>query len=393
MVSELESRDFSSLGQICQKCIYDESIEGIRFDPRGVCNYCKMILDLKEEFATGEEEGVKRFGQIVSKIKSAGRRRKYDIIVGVSGGTDSSYMLWLAVHYGVRPLAVHYDNTFNTAIASQNIYRVTTALGVDLYTHVVDNRQSVDIFQSFFHAGVPELDGATDIALAEVLYRAAFKHRIRYVFEGHSFQEEGVAPMGKAYVDGRYIKDVHRRFGSVRIPTFPNMPLWRFLFWTLFVRIKKIRPLWFLKYSKSEAKKFLQSEFGWQDYQGHHLENSMTAFHHSIYTPQKFDLDQRNNVLAAQVRSGQKLRLEALAEFLRGPSYDEGLFRYVLNRLSISRSEYSKKVSEAPKSFRDYATYKRHFELLEPLFKVLARKSLVPKSFYLKYCFRESEKW
>lgn len=393
MAEHPEVLEFVRHRRVCQKCIYDESVEGIRFDPDGICNYCKMVGDLQEEFGTGVEAGLRSFEKVVQTIKASASKKRYDVIVGVSGGTDSSYMLYLAVQYGLRPLAVHYDNTFNTAIASQNIYRVTAALGVDLYTHVVDNHQSVDVYKSFFRAGVPELASPDDIALAEVLYRVAFKHRIRYVFEGHSFIEEGVAPMGKSYVDGKYIMDVHRRFGSVRIPTFPNMPLWRFLFWTFFVRIKKIRPLWFLKYSKSEAKKFLQSEFGWQDYQGHHLENSMTAFHHSIYTPQKFDLDQRNNVLAAQVRSGQKLRLEALAEFLRGPSYDEGLFRYVLNRLSISRSEYSKKVSEAPKSFRDYATYKRHFELLEPLFKVLARKSLVPKSFYLKYCFRESEKW
>lgn len=348
-----------------------------------------MVDNLSHEFGTETEVGLRKFEEIVRDIKSAGKGKKYDVVVGVSGGTDSSYMLYLAVKFGLRPLAVHYDNTFNSAVASSNIYNVTTALGVDLRTYVVDNRESADVFRSFFLAGVPELDGATDIALAEVLYREGFRHGIRYVFEGHSFLEEGVAPMGKAYVDGRYIRGVHRRFGRMRMRTFPNMPLWRFLFWTLIFRVRKIRPLWYLEYSKEDAKKLLASKFGWQDYGGHHLENAMTAFHHSIYTPAKFNLDQRNNVLAAQVRRGRRTKADALSEYRAGPSYSKTLFHYVLRRLELSEFEYSKVMAEPPKTYRDYDTYKHHFELLAPLFKRLANRNLVPKSFYLKYCFPE----
>src|SRR5690606_15768218 len=132
-------------------------------------------------------------------IKKSGKGKPYDCVVGVSGGTDSSYMLSKAIEWGLRPLAAHYDNTWNTAIATENIRKVTTALGTDLYTLVVDNKESDDIFRSFFLSGVPELDCSTDITLSETLYRAASKYGIKYILEGHSFKTEGVSPMGNNY--------------------------------------------------------------------------------------------------------------------------------------------------------------------------------------------------
>ena len=228
--------------QICTRCIFDSTLHGISFDEKGICSYCKMIDSLTNEYGTGAAKGEKLFERLVKQIKKEGRGKKYDIVVGVSGGTDSSYMLFIAKKYGLRALAVHYDNTWNTAIATQNISKMTKKLDVDLYTHVCDNKESDDIFKSFFLASVPEIDGATDIALAEVMYRAASKYGIKYVFEGHSFIEEGVAPMGKAYVDGRYIKSLHKKFGKKKMKTFPNMRFAKFIYWVVFKRIKKIRP-------------------------------------------------------------------------------------------------------------------------------------------------------
>jgi N-acetyl sugar amidotransferase len=308
-------RDLLAEGvQICTRCIFDSSLFGISFDETGVCNYCHMIDELTREYGTGSAEGERKFEAIVDEIKRAGKGKRYDIAVGVSGGTDSSYMLYIARQHGLRPLAVHYDNTWNTAIATQNIRRVTSALDIDLYTHVCDNKESDDIFRSFFLAGVPEIDGATDIALAEVMYRAAAKYNIQYVFEGHSFLTEGVSPLGRAYIDGGYIADVHKRFGQRPMRTFPNMPFFRFLYWTIVKQNLKIRPFRYLDYNKEAARAFLEKEYGWEYYGGHHLENRMTAFHHSFYTPVKFGLDQRNNTLAARVRIGAMPREEALAE-------------------------------------------------------------------------------
>ena len=139
--------------------------------------------------------------------------KKYDCVIGVSGGTDSSFMLHKVKEWGLRPLAVHYDNTWNSAIASQNIAIMLSKLDMDLYTHVVDNSEADSILKHFY-ASVPELDASTDLALAEVLYRAADSVGVKYVIEGHSFMTEGVAALGDVYFDGRYINSINKIYGT-----------------------------------------------------------------------------------------------------------------------------------------------------------------------------------
>ncbi len=375
--------------QICTTCIYDASIPKISFDDEGVCNYCKMIDDLKVQYGTGTPEGEGKLDSILAQIKADGRGKKYDCVVGVSGGTDSSYLLVKAVEWGLRPLAVHYDNTWNTAIATENIRKLLQKLNVDLYTHVVDNKESDDIFRSFFLANVPEIDGPTDIALAETLYRAAAKAGVRYILEGHSFVTEGVSPLANAYVDGAYIKGIHKMFGARPMKTFPNMDFVSFLKWILLYRIKKVRPLWYIGYSKEEARAMLEAEYGWQYYGGHHLENRMTAFNHSVYFPQKFNVDQRNNSLSALVRSGTMPQEEALAVYRRPPVVEPELVAYFKKRLGISDELYEKTMAGERKCFRDYPTYKKRFELLRPFFFILAKANLVPMSFYIKYTSKD----
>jgi len=371
--------------QICSRCIYDSYVPAIKFDEDGVCNYCKMVDNLKEQYKTGTEEGEKKFLDIVKQIKKAGKRKKYDCVVGVSGGTDSSFMIIKAVEWGLRPLAVHYDNTWNTAIATENIRKVLGKLKVDLYTHVVDNKESDDIFRAFFFANVPELDAATDLALAETLYRAASKYNVKYILEGHSFITEGVAPLGNVYFDGAYIKNIHEQFGKMKMKTYPLMDFWSFMKWILIKKIKKIRPLWYISYSKQEARSMLEKKFCWHYYGGHHLENRMTAFNHSVYFPQKFGIDLRNLSLAASARAEFITREEALAEYKKPPYIEPELIDYFKKRLGLSDDVYEQVMKGPRKTYKDYKTYKRRFELMRPMFLILAKANLVPMSFYIKY--------
>lgn len=374
--------------QGCSRCIYDIRTPSITFDKSGVCNYCEMIDKLKQEYQTGLPEGEKKIQDIVSQIKAKGKGKKYDCVIGVSGGTDSSYMVWWAVQNGLRPLAVHYDNTWNTSIATENIMKVLKKLNVDLYTHVCDNKEADDIFKAFFKAGVPEIEASTDLALAETMYRAAAKFKVKYVLEGHSFMEEGITPLGKNYFDGKYIKSIHKRFGKIPMKTYPLMNFTKFIRWTTIYRIQKIRPLWYIKYSKEEARAFLEKEFDWQYYGGHHLENRMTAFFHSIYCPQKFNIDYRNNSLSAAVRNGNMDRELALKEYYESPPYLEpDLLDYFKKRLGLSDKEYEDKMKEQPHYWEEFPTYKKRFERMRPLFFLLMKANLVPRSFYLKYCF------
>lgn len=373
--------------KICSRCIYDERVNGIHFDEEGVCNYCKQIDSLIEQYGTAKEKGKKEFHQLIDKIKAEGKDKKYDCVIGVSGGTDSSYMLYLAKEWGLRPLAVHYDNTWNSAIATENIRKVLGALDIDLYTHVVNNKEVDDIFKAFFKASVAEIEASTDLALAETLYRAAAKYDVKYVFEGHSFVTEGITPVGRNYFDGKYISAIHKKFGKRKMSSYPLMTFSRFLYWTIFKRIRKIRPFWYLDYNKEAARSFLEKEYGWQYYGGHHLENRMTAFYHSYYMPTKFNSDLRNNTLSAKVRNQQVSRADAWKEYNSSPLLEEGLLDYFKKRLKLSDEEFDAIMAQPPKSWYEYPTYKKRFEMLRPLFYVLAKSSLVPMSFYLKYCF------
>jgi N-acetyl sugar amidotransferase len=374
--------------KICSKCIYDNNVANIFFDKNGVCNYCHQIDELKIEYGTSKKKGKQIFKQIVTKIKKEGKNKKYDCVIGVSGGTDSSYMVYLIKKMGLRPLAVHYDNTWNSAIATENIRKVLTKLDVDLYTHVVNNKEMDDIYKSFLKASVSEIEGTTDLALAETLYRAASKFNVKYIFEGHSFIAEGITPLNNNYFDGKYISAIQKKFGKLPIKSFPNMTFLSFMKWILIKRIKKIRPFWYIEYSKEEAMSFLKKKFGWKYYGGHHLENRMTAFYHSYYLPNKFNTDMRNNSLSAAVRIGKLDRKKAINEYYnKKPYLEPELINYFKKRLNLSDKAFLNIMKKKPKYWWQYPTYKKRFEKMRPLFYILAKKNLVPMSFYLKYCF------
>jgi len=372
---------------ICSKCIFDESIPNISFDDEGICNYCHQIDDIEKLYQTGKEKGVEKLNTILDTIISNGKNKKYDCVIGVSGGTDSSYLLLKCVEWGLRPLAVHYDNTWNSAIATENIRKVTSKLNIDLFTYVVDNKESDDVFLSFFLSGVTEFDASTDIAYAQVLRKVAAQYKIKYILEGHSFKAEGISPQGNNYFDGKYILDIHRNYGRMKLKTLPVMTFYQFLKWAIVYRQQFIRPLWYIEYSKPEARKRLISETGWKYYGGHHLENRATAFAHKVYLPQKYNIDHRNWSLAAEVRSGVLSRNDALKIYSTPIEPDSELIEYVIKRMGITEEEYKKIMKGAKRTFRDFKTYKKRFERLRPLFYILAKANLVPMSFYLKYCF------
>ena len=373
--------------KICSRCIYDERVSSISFDNLGICNYCRQVEILTEEYGTGRPKGEALFENIIDQIKFSGRGKKYDCIIGVSGGTDSSYLVHLAKMWRLRPLAVHYDNTWNSAIATMNIHRVLNGLDVDLYTKVVANKEADDIFRSFFLSGVPEFDASTDLGFAYLLRQVAAKYSVKFILEGHSFVEEGITPLGRNYFDGRYVQSIHRTFGRRRMETYPLMTFSKFLKSALYDRAKFIRPFWYIKYSKSEAKAFLKENFGWEYYGGHHLENRSAAFAYSIYLPKKFGFDLRDNTLAAQARNGEKTRSTAWAEYNNPPVVGSELLDYVKKRLDLSDDLYEKIMCTPPKSWKDYPTYKKRFERWRLVFHLLAKANLVPLSFYLKYCF------
>ncbi len=341
---------------------------------------------MKIQFGTGENYGDNQLAKIVEKIKKKGKKRDYDCIIGVSGGTDSSYLLYLAKSWGLRPLAVHYDNTWNSATATSNISAVLRTLKIDLYTLVVDNIEADDIFKSFWNAGVAELEASTDLGFAYTLRKVAAKHRIKFILEGHSFVTEGITPLTRNYFDGKYISEIHKRFGKVPMETYPLMTFTKFMKSVLVDRIVFIRPLWYIEYSKEKARELLAKEFGWKYYGGHHLENRMSSFLHSVYLPRKFQTDLRINTLAANVRNGAMSKNQALRELREKPFVEPGLIEYFCKRMEISLEDFDKTLNLNPRSWNEFPTYRPLFIQLRIFFKLLAHLNLVPMSFYKKYC-------
>ena len=372
--------------QRCARCLYDETVPGIQFDEEGVCNYCRIHDQLDLEYPTGAE-GQRRLEAIAERIRKAGRGKQYDVVVGVSGGADSSYMLYLSKQLGLRPLAVHFDNTWDSTVAVENIHDVLDKLDVDLYTYVVDNKEYDDLYRSFLKAGVLDIEAPTDIGLAAVLNRAAEKYRIQYIFEGHSFRTEGIAPLGWVYMDGKYIQRVHEEFGTMPLKTFPNMLMPDFIKWTAILGLKKIRPLYYVNYVKKDAMALLTRELGWEWYGGHHLENRFTAFWHTYFAPRRFGIDSRLLGYSALVRSGQMTREQGLQLLEEPPKHDPELIEMVKKRLGFTDAEFDMLMTQEKKTYRDFETYKRTFEHMRPFWWLMYKLNRVPKSFYMKFCF------
>lgn len=370
---------------LCSKCIYDSTVPNIEFDTDGICNYCHQISEMEAQFPN-DQHGTTELQRIVEEIKQAGKGKKYDALIGVSGGCDSSYLMHVfAKQYGLRLLAVHFDNTWNSTIATENIHNVTDKLGIDLYTHVVDANEFDDILLASLKSGVKDIEMATDLGLASTMNMAAEKYGIKYKIDGHSFRTEGSAPMGWIYMDAKYLQSVHRQFGTLPMKTFPNLWLHKQLKWMLLNRIKSIRPLYYMDYDKEAAKALLAREYNWQWYGGHHLENRLTTFFHSYFLPTRWKSDFRVVGFAAGCRDGRLSREEGLALMKEPPHMEAGLLEYFKKRLKLTDDEFGALMRLPKRYYVDFKNYKKTFERMRPFFYLMAKWNLIPWSFYNKY--------
>jgi hypothetical protein len=372
-------------GVECSRCLYTDEIPGISFGADGQCSYCDLHDEMDAQYPTGEP-GSRALQRMADELRKAGSGKEFDCIVGVSGGCDSSFLVYQMVELGLRPLAVHFDNTWNSPIATSNIYCVLEELDVPLETYVVDNTEYDDIYRSFMLAGVKDVEAPTDIGFMGVLYRAAEKHGVKHIVEGHSFRTEGVSPLGWLYMDGGYVKGVHDRYGTVPMVTYPNMAFWDFVRWSAFSGIRRLRPLYHLDYRKEPTKQFLADTFGWQWYGGHHLENRFTAFYHSHLLPQRFGIDMRVLGYSGLIRSGQITREVGAKEMTEPPSCDPDIIGLVKKRLGFDDEEFERVMTLPHRDYREFPTYKQRFERLRPFFWLLYKLDRVPKSFYVKFC-------
>lgn len=363
--------------KICSKGVWDESVPGISFDENGVSNFCRLQEKMMADYPRGEK-GRADWEQLVAEMKSAGKNKRYDCLIGVSGGVDSSYILHVAHQCGLRPLALNLDNGFNSEIAVQNIYKVTSRLNIDLETYVIDYEEIKDLLRAYMKASLPWIDAPTDLAIKAVMYKIAAKEGIKFILRGNDFRSEGKQPKEWTYSDARQLKYIHEKFGTgVALKTYPMLTLVRMAYCGLIRQIKDIRPYYYLNYSKHKAKELLIREYDWKDYGGHHHENLFTKFAMAFWLPLKFGIDKRKINLSAQVLSNAIEREEAL-QILKQPfAPEKELFElrdYTLKKLGISDDEYAQIWQSPNKNAFDYPShYQLTMELASRFRPVLKR--------------------
>lgn len=331
--------------KICLRCVMDTSDPNIQFDERGVCNHCKEheARVAATPLARGTAEaGLKALAQQL-KTKASG---PYDCIIGLSGGVDSSYIAEKAVELGLRPLAVHFDNGWNSELAVQNIQNIVQKLNLDLITFVIDWPEFADIQRSYFRANVIDIEVVTDHAIFAALYRIAHENKIKYILSGRNAATESILPADWAWqkFDLMNLKAIHKKYGTIRIKRFPTLTLGEMAFHQFTGQVTMINFLDYFPYKKGDAIKTLETKLEWRNYGGKHYESVFTKFYQAYILPVKFGVDKRKAHYSDLIMNGEICREAALKELAK-PLYDpmelEQDQEYVCKKLGFPQDEFA----------------------------------------------------
>ncbi|MFZ5972404.1 MAG: N-acetyl sugar amidotransferase [Bacteroidota bacterium] len=365
--------------QSCIRCLMDTTDPELTFNEQGVCNHCiEAEIELpKHKFSSEEEQANLR--AIYDKIKSDSKGQKYDSLIGLSGGVDSSYVTHLAHQMKLTPLIVHFDNGWNSEKSVANIKNLVDKCGFDLETYVINWPEFKDLQRSFFKAGVVDIEILSDHAIMATMFQLRKKYKIRNVLSGSNYVTEHGMPNAWLWrkQDLTNIRGIQKKFGTRKIKDFPTLNSVQFQLIKMFgLGGNYIEILNHINYSKSMAMDVLQKEYGWVYYGGKHYESTFTKFYQAYVLPVKFGYDKRKVHLSALIRNGEITREQGLAELAK-PAYDPQELRidkeYVLKKLGFSEAEFDQIMAAPPKSHLDYPSDEWIFNIWRKLKPVLKK--------------------
>lgn len=358
--------------KICTRCLMDTSDPEIQFDDKGVCNHCHDYDRMMTQKVITGAAGEKYLQKLVDEMKRNGRSKPYDCIIGVSGGVDSTYVAYLVKKMGLRPLAVHMDNGWDSELAVKNIEETLKRLNIDLYTEVLDWEEFRDLQSSFLKASTPDSEIPSDHAIWAALGNMADKLKVKYIISGFNVRTESHLPRAwsQGHFDWKYIQSIQQQFGTTRLKTYPHIGF--FTYYRRLLTHRRVDILNYLHYNKAEAMKILEQELGWRYYGGKHYESIYTRFYQGYILPTKFGYDKRRCHLSSLICSGEITREQALKE-LQKPTYSPAMQEedreYVVKKLGLTDEAFEAILNAPKKSFWDYPSYTRIVE--GPLFKGL----------------------
>lgn len=346
--------------RICSRCVMDTTAVEIEFYDDGRCNFCKNYDEHITRDLHNDAAGAARLEQLIEEIRTRGKGKRYDVLIGLSGGVDSSYVAYLVARkYGLRALAVHLDNGWNSELSVANIEKLVKTLGIDLYTHVLDWNEFRDVQNSFLNSSISNVEIPTDHAIWAVLIKTATKMNIPYIIAGNNVVTESIMPL--SWLDGskdsKLIRSIHRRFGRVKMRSYPYLSTFDYIYRLLVRGTRWVPILNYIDFNKAAAKQLLIDELGWRDYGGKHYESIFTRFFHADYLPSKFGYDLRKSYNSALICSGQITRAKALEELGQPPAPADRITQdraYVLKKLGLSESEFSQILANPNKTAADY---------------------------------------
>ncbi|NMD37355.1 MAG: N-acetyl sugar amidotransferase [Christensenellaceae bacterium] len=362
--------------QICTRCAMDTSDSLIKFDDKGVCDHCHNFdNNILPNWHT-DEQGQRQLDAIVDEIKAYGKGKKYDCIIGLSGGIDSSYLAYYAIKkLGLRPLLYSVDTGWNLPVAVENTQKIVKTLRAEDYfiEEVVNFDELADLQRAYFKAQVPYQDTPQDHVIFAALYNYAVKQGIKYVLTGGNYSTECVREPNEwvYWNDLRQIKDIHKRFGTIPLKTLPMCSMFKHrLYYRYFKGMKIIKPLNLITYYKEDAIKTLKQEFDWQPYKNKHYESRFTRFYEGYWLPKKFGYDKRRAHFSSLILTCQMDRGTAL-NTLAEPPYDEMLAMedmvFICNKLGFTVDEFKDLMAQPNKTFKDY---KNTYEIINLAIKV-----------------------
>tara|TARA_B100001540_G_C15741874_1_gene612666 strand:- start:83 stop:1258 length:1176 start_codon:yes stop_codon:yes gene_type:complete len=352
---------------ICSTCVLDDDSADLTFDQGGVCNYCndyKVYNDSLPNLNSRKSA----LTDVITQIKKDGRNQKYDCLIGLSGGIDSSFLAYLVVkEYRLRPLAVHFDNGWNTELAVANVNNIVEGLNLDLKTFVMDWETFKDIQLSYLRASVVDIEVPTDNFIYGTMYRFARENKIKYILSGFNSSTEFIMPKGwnARKDDLANIIDIHKQHGTGKIIALPKFGYKQKLFYKFFSNIKQVNPLDLICYNISEAKTILKEKLKWRDYGGKHHESVWTRFYQGYILPKKFNIDKRKAHLSNLICSGQMTRQDAIAALSEEP-YPKQLqdqdMEYIKSKLEISEDDFKSIMNTPIRSHSDYDSDGKKYE-------------------------------
>lgn len=366
----------------CSLTVMDNIADNdIRFDEKGICNYYYDYKKAEAEGVFKGAEGEAKLEEFVNRIKKDGQGSQYDCLIGLSGGVDSTYVAWLVKSKGLRPLAVHLDNGWNSELAVKNIENIISKLGIDLYTLVVNWQEFKDIQLSYLKASVVDIEIVSDHAIFATMYKLAKEKNISYIISGTNIVTEHIMPPSWLYkkMDFANLKDIHDQFGTVRLKTYPSFDFKKYVYYSSILKLSPVSILNYVPYNKKAIKEFITKELDWRDYGGKHYESIFTKFYQAYILPEKFRIDKRKAHLSTLICAGQITREEALKE-LEKPLYDpkelEADKEYVLKKLGLSSAEFEK-IMQAP--VRSHEEFKSDTRLKERYMNLLRKTEKIRK--------------